>query len=68
MLKAALAAINDHFGEVLAIGDLCRIARASERTLHYAFVERFGLSLALYMKARRLNGVRHDLFGEMNHQ
>ena len=37
--------------------------RASERTLNYAFMERFGLSPALYMKVQRLNGVRRDLRG-----
>lgn len=64
VLKGALAAINDRPGEALTVGELCRIAKASERTLHYAFMERFGLSPALYMKARRLNGARHDLARE----
>jgi AraC family ethanolamine operon transcriptional activator len=63
-MKAALAAINDRRGDILSIGDLCRIARASERTLDYAFMERFGLSPALYMKVQRLNGARRDLCGE----
>ena len=58
IIKAVLEAINDLPGEILSIGDLCRIARASERTLNYAFMERFGLSPALYMKVQRLNGVR----------
>jgi len=31
------------------------------RTLHYAFVERYGLAPARFMKARRLNGARRDL-------
>jgi AraC family ethanolamine operon transcriptional activator len=57
----ALAAINDQPEEILTVGDLCRIARASERTLRYAFTERFGLAPAHYMKARRLNGARHNL-------
>src|SRR5262249_8532625 len=64
VMKAVLAAINDCPGEILSIGDLCRIARASERTLDNAFMERFGLSPALYMKIQRLNGARHDLSGE----
>jgi AraC family transcriptional regulator, ethanolamine operon transcriptional activator len=63
IMKAVLEAINDLPGEILSIGDLCRIARASERTLDYAFMERFGLSPALYMKVQRLNGVRRDLCG-----
>jgi AraC family transcriptional regulator, ethanolamine operon transcriptional activator len=61
VLKAALAAINDRTEDVLTVGDLCRIAKASERTLDYAFTERFGLAPAAYMKARRLNGARNEL-------
>jgi hypothetical protein len=38
IIKAVLEAINDLPGEILSIGDLCRIARASERTLDYAFI------------------------------
>jgi len=64
VMKAALATIHDHPGEILSIGDLCRITRASERTMHYAFMERFSLSPAHYMKIRRLNGARKDLCGE----
>jgi AraC family transcriptional regulator, ethanolamine operon transcriptional activator len=63
IIKAVLEAINDLPGEILSIGDLCRIARASERTLDYAFRERFGLSPALYMKVQRLNCARRDLCG-----
>jgi AraC family transcriptional regulator, ethanolamine operon transcriptional activator len=64
VIKAALAAIGDHPEDILTVSDLCRIAKASERTLDYAFTERFGLSPALYMKARRLNGARNDLCRE----
>lgn len=64
VLKAALAAINERPDDVLTVGDLCRIAKASERTLHYAFTERFGLAPAHYMKALRLNGARKDLSRE----
>jgi AraC family transcriptional regulator, ethanolamine operon transcriptional activator len=64
VLKAALTAIKDSAEDVITVGDLCRIARASERTLDYAFAERFGLSPAQYMKARRLNAARNDLCRE----
>src|SRR5262249_35168374 len=37
VLKAALNVINDSTEDVITVGDLCRIARASERTLDYAF-------------------------------
>jgi AraC family ethanolamine operon transcriptional activator len=64
VLKAALAAIRDGSEDILAIGDLCQIAKASERTLHYAFTERFGIPPAHYMKVHRLNGARNDLCSE----
>jgi AraC family transcriptional regulator, ethanolamine operon transcriptional activator len=63
-LKAALTAIRDGPGDVISVGDLCRIAKASERTLHYAFTERFGMAPAHYMKVHRLNGARNDLCRE----
>jgi AraC family transcriptional regulator, ethanolamine operon transcriptional activator len=66
VLKAALAAINDQPDDVLTVGELCRLARSSERTLDYAFTERFGLAPARYMKARRLNGARNDLSREQD--
>ncbi len=64
VLKAALAAVRDRPDDVLTIGDLCRISKASERTLHYAFKERFGMAPAYYMKVHRLNETRNDLCGD----
>jgi len=61
VLNAALTAIMDRPEDVLTVGDLCRIAKASERTLHYAFTERFGMPPAHYIKVRRLNGARNEL-------
>jgi len=52
VIKAALAAINDQAEAVITVGNLCRSARARERTLHHAFIERFGLPPSQYMKAR----------------
>lgn len=43
------------------VRELCRVARASERTLEYAFLERFGVSPKAYLQAFRLNGVRKAL-------
>jgi AraC family transcriptional regulator, ethanolamine operon transcriptional activator len=68
VLKAALKVINDSTEDVITVGHLCRIARASERTLDYAFAERFGLSPAQYMKARRLNAAHNDFCREHEHQ
>ena len=64
VLKAAISAIVDRPEDVLTVGDLCRIAKASERTLHYAFTERFGMPPAHYIKVRRLNGARNELCRE----
>jgi AraC family ethanolamine operon transcriptional activator len=60
VLKQAVSAIKERPSDVLTVAALCRIAGASERTLHYAFVERYGLPPARFMKACRLNGARRD--------
>jgi len=64
VLKAALTAIRDRPEDVLTVGDLCRLTKASERTLHYAFTEHFGMPPAHYIKVLRLNGARNDLCRE----
>lgn len=43
------------------VRDLCRVANVSERTLRYAFKERFGRSPKTYLTNLRLNGVHRDL-------
>ncbi len=43
------------------VSDLCRVANASERTLQYAFRERFGMPPKSYLLAMRLNGARREL-------
>jgi len=43
------------------VRELCRVAQASERTLEYAFLERFGVSPKTYLQAFRLNGLRKAL-------
>jgi AraC family ethanolamine operon transcriptional activator len=47
--------------EIPSIGHLCRAAQVSERTLEYAFHERFGMTPVAYLKTIRLNGVRKEL-------
>jgi AraC family ethanolamine operon transcriptional activator len=61
VLALALSAIRQRPADVLTISDLRRSTGASDRTLHYAFVERYGLPPARFMKAYRLNGARRDL-------
>jgi AraC family ethanolamine operon transcriptional activator len=51
---------HDDWAE-LSAGMLCAVGDVSERTLQYAFRERFGLTLAAFLKARRLAAVRHEL-------
>jgi AraC family ethanolamine operon transcriptional activator len=61
----ALRRIEDYLAEFpndpLTVRDLCQVANVSERTLQYAFRERFGISPKSYLTALRLNGVRRDL-------
>ena len=45
----------------LSLGRLCDIGIVSERTLEYAFKERFGVTPNAYVKARRLIDVRREL-------
>jgi AraC family ethanolamine operon transcriptional activator len=40
---------------------LCQLAHVSERTLQYAFRERFGVSPAAFLKARRLAAAHRAL-------
>ena len=43
------------------LAELCRIAGVSERTLQYAFKERFGIAPNVYVKRCNLNSVRQFL-------
>lgn len=43
------------------IGELCVLTGATERTLHLAFRETYGISPAAYLRRLRLNAVRREL-------
>ena len=45
----------------LTIADLCEVAKVSERTLEYAFQERYGMTPNTYLRFYRLNGVHKTL-------
>ncbi len=45
----------------ISIRDICRTAQVSQRTLDYAFMERFGLTPKAFLTAYRLNAVRKQL-------
>ena len=60
-LKLATEYIAAHPRRPVSVSELCSITSASERTLQYAFKERFGVSPKTYLKALRLNGARREL-------
>ena len=43
------------------MASLCNAAEVSERTLQYAFVERFGVTPKRYVQAHRMHAVRNRL-------
>jgi AraC family ethanolamine operon transcriptional activator len=53
--------IQAHLDEPLSILDVCGEVGVSERTLRYAFQERFGIGPKEYLKKIKLNAVRHAL-------
>ncbi len=57
----AQAHIERHAHEPISIRDLCRAAGVSQRTLEYAFNERFGLTPKAFLLTYRLNLVRKEL-------
>jgi len=61
-LELAVSAMRSATSEDhLNVPALCRMVGVSERTLHTAFVERYTVSPARFMKAYRLNRLRQDL-------
>ncbi|NOR86105.1 MAG: helix-turn-helix domain-containing protein [Bacteroidales bacterium] len=54
--------INDSEDELISIPELCGLVGVSERTLLYAFQNKFQISPSDYIKSVRLNKVRRDLF------
>ncbi len=60
-LVRAEAFIEQTGGAGIKIKDICRAAQVSQRTLQYAFVERFGVTPQGFLKSFRLNSVRRQL-------
>lgn len=50
-----------NLGEAMTLGEICAAARASERTVEYAFRDVFGVGAKRYLKILRLNAVRRQL-------
>jgi len=61
-LRKAVNIINDSEVDLISIPELCRLVGVSERTLLYAFQNKFQVSPSEYIKAIRLNKVRRELF------
>ena len=62
-LSAALALIEARGADGLTVRQLCQHTGASERTLQYAFKERFQIGPKAFLQAWRLDGVRRKLSG-----
>lgn len=60
-LLRAVAYIEQFAHEDITVRDLCRISQVSQRTLEYAFAERFGLTPKAFLTGHRLNAVRREL-------
>jgi AraC family ethanolamine operon transcriptional activator len=50
-----------NLGTRLMLHDLCRVARASQRTVEYAFSSVYGVGPKQYLRILRLNGVRRTI-------
>ena len=61
-LSKAIEIINNRKGDLLSIQQLCALTSVSERTLQYAFRDKYKVSPGEYIKAVRLNKVRKELF------
>lgn len=57
----AVEFMRAHLGEPLSLAQICAAARASERTVEYAFHALYGVGAKRYLKILRLNRVRHRL-------
>ena len=60
-MQRALDYITSNAHKAPQIADVYDAAYASERTLQYAFLERFGVTPKSYLESFRLNGVRKEL-------
>jgi AraC family ethanolamine operon transcriptional activator len=61
-LRRAKEYLREHARDSITVRDVHRATGVSERTLRYAFLEQFGVSPKTYLMARRLNGVRRQLY------
>lgn len=67
-LTAADTFIERFAREEISVSDLCRAAGVSQRTLEYAFADRYGMSPKRYLTMYRLSAVRRQLRHGMLHR
>jgi len=60
-LKNAIDLINNQPNEMPTVSHLCHVTNVSERTLEYAFLEKYQVTPKEYIKANRLNKVKSEL-------
>jgi AraC-like DNA-binding protein len=60
-LKKAEEYIAESKKKPLTVRDLCQVTGITDRTLQYAYLERYGVSPKAYLQAFRLNHVRREL-------
>lgn len=61
-LEKAVEIISNHIEGLLSVKQLCIMVGVSERTLLYAFKEKYKVSTSEYIKAHRLNKVKQEIY------
>jgi len=61
-LKNAVDLINNQPDVMPTVAQLCNVTNVSERTLEYAFLEKYQVTPKEYIQANRLNKVKKELF------
>ncbi len=60
-LKRSIGYIGDNKNRLLSVKELCEVSQVSERTLEYAFLEKYQVSPGSYIKSHHLNLVKKEL-------
>lgn len=61
VVRAAEEFMRANIGEPIMLHQICQAAKASERTVEYAFQDFYGMGAKKYLKLLRLNRVRDEL-------
>ncbi|MGE0661292.1 MAG: helix-turn-helix domain-containing protein [Reyranellaceae bacterium] len=67
VVRAAEEFMRANIGEPIMLHQVCQAARASERTVEYAFRDFYGMGAKKYLKLLRLNLVRDELLRPGSH-